>query len=220
MPQLFGDWKSGKSFKRLTADFKAIPAASKAVETPDKESATFIARTNVNLTQDDPDYAAMVIANWMLGDGAGFSARLVARIRVKEGLSYSVGSDLDVNGLDRAGEWMASAQYAPQNRDKVLTAFKDEMATLSKDGFPAAEVVSSQTGYAQAQALARASDENLATMLTNHLSLGRTMQWTAALDKKIAELKPADVQAALRKYLNTAEMTYVNAGDFAKTVGK
>jgi zinc protease len=220
LPQLFGDWKSTKTFKRLTSDFKPVAAASKAIETPDKESATFIARTNVNLKQDDPDYAAMLITNWMLGDGAGFSARLVARIRVKEGLSYAVGSDLDVNGLDRAGEWVASAQYAPQNRDKVLAAFKDEMAILSKDGFPFAEVVASKSGYAQAQALARAGDANLATLLANHLSLGRTMQWDAALDKKIAELKPADVQAVLKKYLNTTEMTYVNAGDFAKAVAK
>jgi zinc protease len=98
--------------------------------------------------------------------------------------------------------------------------FKDEMAILSKEGFPIAEVVASKSGYAQAQALARAGDANLATMLANHLSLGRTMQWDAALDKKIAELKPADVQAVLKKYLNTTEMTYVNAGDFAKIVAK
>jgi zinc protease len=220
LPQLFGDWKSSKTFKRLTTDYKAVAATKKAIETPDKESATFIARTNVNLKQDDPDYPAMLIANYMLGDGAGFSARLVARIRVKEGLSYSVSSDLDVNGLDNSGEWAASAQYAPQNREKVLAAFKDEMQILIKDGFPIAEVVASKAGYAQAQALSRASDANLANLLTNQLSLNRTLQWDDALDKKVAALKPADIQAAMKKYLNINEMTYIDAGDFAKTVTK
>ncbi len=220
LPQLFGDWKSSKTFKRLTTDYKAVAATKKAIETPDKESATFIARTNVNLKQDDPDFPAMLIANYMLGDGAGFSARLVARIRVKEGLSYSVGSELDVNGLDNAGEWAASAQYAPQNRDKVLAAFKDEMNTLIKEGFPDAEVAASKAGYAQAQALSRASDANLSVLLTNQLSMNRTLQWDDALDKKVAALKPADIQAVMKKYLNVNEMSYINAGDFAKSAGK
>lgn len=220
LPQLFGNWKSGKAFKRLTEEYRAIPAASKSVETPDKESATFIARVNVNLTEDDPDYAAMKIADWMLGGGADFAARLVARIRVKEGLSYSVYSNLDVNSLDRAGSWSAYAQYAPQNKAKVEAAFKDEMGKLIAEGFPVAEVASAKSGYAQSQQLARASDAQLAAALATHLYLGRTFAWNAALDKKVQDLKPADVQTVMKKYLGLGGFTLVNAGDFAKPAGK
>jgi zinc protease len=149
----------------------------------------------------------------MLGGGAGFSARLVARIRVKEGLSYAVGSGLDVSPIDRAGDWIAQAQYAPQNREKVISAFKDEMSKLMKEGFSAAELDASKSGYAQAQQLARASDARLAA---NLLYLGRDMKWVAALDKKVEALKAPDVLAAMQKHLNLNQMTVVNAGDFAK----
>ncbi len=215
-PQALGNWKSANNFKKIISDFKTVTPKVLAIETPEKESATFIARLNVNMQDDDPDYAALKMADWMLGGGAGFSARLVARIRVKEGLSYAVGSGLDVSPIDRAGDWIAQAQYAPQNREKVISAFKDEMRKLTKEGFLAAELDASKSGYAQSQQLARASDAQLASMLASQLFLNRDMTWHAALDKKVDALKVADVLAAMQKHLNLDQMTIVNAGDFAK----
>lgn len=220
LPELFGNWKSGKNFKRVTEEFRVIPAAVRAIETPDKESATFIARANVNLSEDDPDYAALMLADWMLGGGADFAARLVARIRVKEGLSYAVYSSLDINSLDPAGSWSASAQFAPQNKAKVETAFRDEMARIANEGFLAAEVAAAKSGYAQVQQLSRSNDARLAAALATHLFIGRTFAWNAALDKKVQVLKPADVQAAMKRHLDLATFTIVNAGDFAKSTVK
>ena len=220
LPGLFGNWTSGKNFKRVAEEFRAIPAAGKAIETPDKESATFIARINVSLKEDDPDYAAMTMADWMLGGGADFAARLVARIRVKEGLSYSVYSSLDVNPFDRAGNWSAVAQFAPQNKAKVDAAFRDEMGKLINDGFPVDEVAAAKAGYAQVKQLARSNDARLAAALASHLFVGRTFAWNDALDRKVQSLKPADVQAAMKKHLDLAGFTTINAGDFAKSAGK
>ena len=220
LSELFGGWKSARNFTRLKEEFRTIPATAKSIETPDKESATFIARVNLNLTEDDADFAAMKIADWMLGGGADFAARLVARIRVKEGLSYSVYSSLNVNAIDRAGNWTAYVQFAPQNKARVEAAFKDEMAKLISDGFPKAEVAAAKSGYAQAIQLARSNDEQLAAGLSNHLFTSRTFAWNAALDRKVQQLTPANVQAVLKKYLGLSGFTMVNAGDFAKPASK
>ena len=154
----------------------------------------------------------------MLGGDAGFAARLVARIRVKEGLSYSVGSSLEVNSLDRAGDWVALAQYAPQNRDKVEAAFKDEMTKLSIEGFLPDELAAAKSGYRQSQQLARAGDSRLAAMLAEGMHIRRTLAWDAAIDRKVQMLTQNDVQAVITKYLDVLRMTIVHAGDFAKTV--
>jgi zinc protease len=220
LPKLFGNWKARQSFARLNEAYKAVPPMVKLIPTPDKESATFLARVNVNLTEDDPDYPALTIADWMLGGGADFAARLVARIRVKEGLSYTVYSQLDVNAQDRAGKWEVLAQYAPQNRERVVAAFQDEMASLIKNGFTADEIAAAKSGYEQAQQLLRANDARLARSLTTHLFLGRTYEWEAALERKVKALTPSEIQAALRKYLAPENMTLVNAGDFAKSAAK
>ena len=220
LAQLFGGWQSVNSFKRLVAEYRSIAPVAKVIETPDKESATFLARINLALSDNDPDYAAMKIADWMLGGGADFGARLVARIRVKEGLSYTVYSSLDANAFDRAGSWLVYAQYAPQGKARVEASFRDEMSTLINDGFPAAEVASAKSGYAQSQQLGRSSDAQLAQALASHLYRGRTFAWDAALDRQVQALNASNLQAAMKKYFDLANFTIINAGDFVKPAAK
>ena len=220
LTQLFGGWQSAKSFQRLVAEYRAIPPAAKVIETPDKESATFMARVNVPLSESDPDYAAMKIADWMLGGGADFAARLVARIRVKEGLSYTVYSSLDANAIDRAGSWLVYAQYAPPAKARVEASFRNEMSNLIKSGFLASEIANAKSGYAQSQQLGRSGDAQLAQTLARHLFLGRTFAWDAALDRQVQALSADNLRAVLKKYFDLANFTIINAGDFNKTAAK
>ena len=62
--------------------------------TPDKPNAFFVAGFNLKIRDDDPDYPALVIGNYMLGGGF-FNSRLATRLRQKDGLSYGVGSGLN-----------------------------------------------------------------------------------------------------------------------------
>jgi zinc protease len=56
------------------------------IETPDKTNAVFTAGILMPFNQDDPDYPAMVMANFMFG--GDLKSRLWRRIRETEGLSY------------------------------------------------------------------------------------------------------------------------------------
>ncbi len=219
--QLFGTWHSLNAYQRLLATYQAIPPVSRVIETPDKESATFLARINLRLSDNhsdrDNDYPAMKIADWMLAGGADFAARLVARIRVKEGLSYAVRSALDAHAFEPVGAWTVSAQYAPQGRARVEAAFRDEMAGLIKGGFLPAEFAAAKSGYAEVQKLNRASDEGLVQILARQLYYGRSFAWEAALDQKIAALNAAQITTVMQKYFDLANFTVVNAGDFAKS---
>lgn len=44
---------------------------------------------NLNLRDDDPDYPALILGNYILGGGF-LNSRLATRIRQKEGISYGV----------------------------------------------------------------------------------------------------------------------------------
>jgi zinc protease len=112
------------------------------------------------MRDDDPDYPALYVADYLVGGGAGFDSRLGARIRQKEGISYGVGSDLSVGPLDRAGAWSAYAIAAPANMARVEAAFREEIARALKDGFTEAEVAarsrgSSSSGRRRARRMAR-----------------------------------------------------------------
>jgi zinc protease len=212
----FGDWKGGVPYVRFSSPYKDIAPVTRALETPDKENAVFIARTNVNMQDTDADYAALVIANYIMGGGAGFDSRLTARIRVKDGLSYGAGSQLSVGSTDRGASWLGFAISAPQNVEKVEAAFKDEVAKAIKDGFTVAEVVAAKSGILQQRLQSRAQDGSLAGGLASNLYLGRTYAWSAALEAKIDALKADEVSAAFKKHIDPAKITIVKAGDFAK----
>jgi zinc protease len=216
LKELFGDWKPKVPYQRVPHEFRDIPATQKVVETPDKENAVFLARQNVNMRDDDPDFPALYVANYILGGGAGFDSRLATRIRQKEGLSYGVGSELAVGSQDRAGNWSAYAIAAPANVAKVEAAFKDEVARALKEGFTEAEVSAAKSGIMQMRVQTRSQDSALAGGWVANLHLGRDFTFNKELEAKIMALKVADVNAALRKHVDVSKITVVKAGDFSK----
>ena len=113
--------------------------------------------------------------------GAADTARLYARIREKEGLSYGVGSRLSASPLDESGEFTAFAIYAPQNAARVEAAFREEMARVLEKGFDAEEIAQAKSGWRQSRQMARAQDASLARTLAAELYLQRTLAWDAGV---------------------------------------
>ncbi len=213
--ELFGSWKSPKPYVRLTNAYKEIAAKNEAIPTPDKANAVFIAGQRLNLRDDDADYPALVLGNFMLGGGF-LNSRLAVRLRQKDGLSYGVDSSLNAGALDKNGQFTTFAIYAPQNVTKLETGFKEELAKVLKDGFTAEEVEAAKSGYLQSRKLARAEDSGISSKLASYLFLNRDFLWDEKLDKQIAALTPEQINAAMRRHLDLSKMTIIKAGDFAK----
>jgi len=217
--EIFGNWKSPQTFIRIKNEYRAVSPINKSFETPDKANAFFVARLNLKVRDDNPDYAALSLGNYMLGGGF-LNSRLATRIRQKEGLSYGVGSNVSVSSLDESGQFFANAIYAPENADKLEAAFKDELAKLLKDGFTAQEIEEAKKGFIQRGQLARAQDRELSGRLNNYLFLNRTIAWDAELESKIQSLTAEQINAAMRKYLTPDNITIIKAGDFVKAKEK
>ena len=213
--ELFGSWKSPRPFTRVPSVFTDVAPANQSFPTPDKANAFFVAGFNLSIRDDHPDYPALVLGNYMLGGGF-LSSRLSTRIRQKEGLSYGVGSGLNVSSLDQYGRFTATAIYAPQNVDKLEAAFKDEIDKMVKDGFTAEEVAAAKTGYLQSRQVSRAQDNELAIRINTYLFLDRTLHWDAELEDKIKALTPQQINDAMRRHINPAKISIVKAGDFKK----
>jgi zinc protease len=212
---LFGAWKSRRSYTRIPNVYYDVPPAHDSFEAPDKANAFFIAGMNLSLRDDDPDYPALVLGNYMLGGGF-LNSRLASRIRQKEGLSYGVGSQFQASALDRSGSFVAFAIYAPENAARLEAAFKEEMARALKDGFEAKELEEARSGWLQSRQVSRAQDAALARLLAQDLYLSRTLAWDADLEKKVQALTAADILSALRRHIDPVKITIVKAGDFAK----
>jgi zinc protease len=213
--QLFGGWKSRSAFTRVPNIYKDVPAAHTDFETPDKANAFFFAGVNIAVRDDDPEYAALTLGNYMLGGGF-LNSRLAVRIRQKEGLSYGVGSQVQASSLDKSGTFTSFAIYAPQNAAKLEAAYREEIARVLKDGFEAKEIEEAKSGWLQGRQVARSQDAPLARMIGNSLYVNRTLAFDADFEKRVQALTAADIVTALRKHIDPAKISIFKAGDFAK----
>lgn len=211
-----GAWKSPKPYSRLIKKHVDVAAKNDAIKTPDKANAMFFASLNLPIADTDPDYAATYIGNFVLGGGGGLSNRLMDRIRQKEGLSYGVGSQLSARALDKSGNFLSYAIYAPENAEKLEKAFKEEMEKILKDGITKEELEVAKKGFSQANMAERANDRALVGKLNNYHGINRTMKWDAEFEAAIMKLSVEDVNKALKKYIDMSKMSMFKAGDFDK----
>lgn len=217
--QLFGDWKSAQPFTRIVNKAIPVQTINESIETPDKANAFFVAAYNFEFNDTNPDYPAMVLGNFMLGGGF-LNSRLATRIRQKEGLSYGVGSQFSAGTLDPVGSFFAYAIYAPENVEKLEKAFKEEIEKVTTTGFTAEEVTAAKSGWSQSRTVNRAQDGGLAGTLNNYLFSKRDLKWDEAYEKKVMDLTPEQINAAMKKHLKLESMNIIKAGDFVKAKAK
>jgi zinc protease len=211
---LFGSWKSPAQYARVLNPYRKIDAMNKNIETPDKSNAVFAAGVLTKMSDDDADYPAMIMADYMLGGPT--SSRLFTRIREKEGLSYTVQTALQVPTKDDRAEILGIAIANPENTPKAEASFKDELAKALKDGFTAEEVAAAKAAWLQERQVGRSQDQGLAGLLMSNERWGRTLQFDENLEAKVQALTPQQIGDALRRHLDLANLTYVKAGDFKK----
>jgi zinc protease len=214
--ELFGGWKTPSPYARIINRYFDARAMTENIETPDKANAVYRAGLNMPLRDDDPEFPALILGNYLIGGSS--DSRLWRRIREKDGLSYSVGSWLNAGSRDASGEFGISAIYAPQNRARLEAAVREEIDRALRDGFSEDEVAAAAKGMLKRRHLARNSDAALASRLCSYLDLGRTFKWDEKFESQIASLTAAQVNEALRRHLSLDKLSVVKAGDFTQIV--
>jgi zinc protease len=182
--------------------------------TPDKANAVLRGGLNLRMRDDHPDFPAMVLANHLIGGSS--VARVPARVREKEGLSYSTYTSFTSSAFDESASFRISSIFAPENRTRVESAIREELARALKDGFAAAEVDDAKKALLESRRLQRTQDRVLAGRLGSYLFAKRTFAWDIDFEARIAALTPAQVHAALQKHLDPALLSVVTAGAFKK----
>jgi zinc protease len=211
----FAGWSAKQSYARIPRKFfPDVPGGLQQIITPDKANAVYAAGMAFSMKDTDPDYAALLMGNFVLGAGT-LSSRLGDRVRQKDGLSYGVRSYLSADSIDPRASLTINAICNPKNIEKVNTAIGEELARLLADGVTPPELEKAKQGYLQQMQVARTSDSVLVATLADCLFADRTMAYYGDLEKKIAALTPQQVLDALRKYIDLKKLVIVDAGDFA-----
>jgi zinc protease len=212
--ELFGNWTSPAPYQRITENFEKTAPVNLKIETPDKQNATFAAALRLPMSDTDPDYPAMVLANYMFG--GSITARAPDRIRNREGLSYGVNSNFvapaPIEG--NAARFGGSAISNPKNSPKVEASFRDELAKTLAGGFTADEVAAAKKAIRDARTMGRTQDQSLLRLIATREDAERTLAWDEQMDAKLDALTVEQVNAAFRRHVDASTLSIVKAGDF------
>jgi zinc protease len=217
LESMLKDWKTKTKYERIPSIVKLdVPGGKEKLETPDKANANYVAGYQIAMDDNDPDYPALILANYILGQ-SGFNSRIMERLRQDEGLSYGAGSRFFASSEDKAGGFRLSAICNPENMDKLDKVMTEVLTKFAKDGITdQKELDLGIQGLLQERKVSRSDDGAVLGTLVSQAYLGRTYQRTIDFEKRIGAMTMEQVNAAIRRHFHPGRFYIVEAGDFAK----
>jgi len=211
---LFGGWTTAAPYQGITTEYRKIAPVNRKIEAPDKADATFAAGLNIEMNDSDPDYPAMVLANYMFG--GSITSRMEDRIRNREGLSYGANTGFSASSEGRAARFQARATSNPASTPKLEAIFKEELSKAVADGFTDQEVAEAKKSFHDQRVVGRSQDAQLLQLIATREEYGRTLDWDTQMDAKVEALTAAQVNTAFRRHVDPSAISIVKAGDFKK----
>ncbi len=118
--EVFDGWKSEMPYQRIEEPANVTVKGERVnIDTPDKANAVYIAGVMTKMRDDDPDYEAMLIGNYIMGGGP-LSSRIADRVRKQDGLSYTAATQFQADSEDQRGMYMMFCISNPQTRTKSV----------------------------------------------------------------------------------------------------
>ena len=210
--ELLGAWSTPAPYARTTTSYQRASPVNLKIETPDKQNATFSAGLTFAMSDTDPDYPAMVLANYMFG--GSITGRAPNRIRNQEGLSYGVNSRLAVPAAGNSASFGGMAISNPANTPRVEASFRDELAKTLASGFTADEVAAAKKALRDQRVVGRTQDAALLGLIATREEFGRTLEWDQRMDARLEALTMEEVNAAFRRHVSLDQLSIAKAGDF------
>lgn len=225
---LVGDFQSKdviEEIKQLTADWKGEPAARPTLPAVEKPQA-FVQRLvtlpeaaqlhffmgHPGIRRANPDYYKLLVMDYVLGTGPGFTDRLSARLRDREGLAYTVSATITSSADEEPGLFTCYIGTEPQNFTRVKQEFLEEVRRLRDEKPSAQEVEDAKKYLLGSLPFQLTTNERIANQLLLIERYGLGFDYHDTFRKAVAAVTPDDVQAVARKYLDPERMVLVAVG--------
>ena len=146
-----------------------------------------------------PDYFAALTANHILGGGELLNSRLLASLREKQGLTYSVSTEFRGSRGERP--WTLVMQNNPKDVDTAVRGVRAELERIRTAPPTDDELDQARATLVGGMLLTMETNAGIADTLCDLELYGLGQDWIARSVEAIWKVTPADVLAAARKYL-------------------
>jgi predicted Zn-dependent peptidase len=209
--EVFGDWEPGTVPELKIADVPEHEAAKPAVHYIDKDTTQAHLRMgHLSIRENDPDYAALAIANDILG-GSSFRSRIFNDVRTKRGLAYSVGSRLNT-GVHDQGIWLVRAETKLSSAQEVIGRFMANIERMRTELVSDAELGEAKEAYVNSFVFSFSSPSAIVSRLIELEYDGLPKNFLQQLREKVVKLTKEDILAVSRKHLHPDRLKIIAVG--------
>jgi zinc protease len=211
--QVFAGWTGGSAPVRLIKAGKSARPQQIQIDMAGKTSVSVVLGQASGLQHQHPDYLALRMGTSILG--SGFTSRLIANVRDKEGLTYSIKAGLDADTFNE-GDWKVAASFAPAMLEKGIASTRHQLDMWYQQGVSAAEVEFRKTFLIGVFQVGLSTSDGLASTFLKTLNRGYPLDWVDEYPAKIRTLTAQQVNTAIKTYLQPQNMILVKAGSLSE----
>src|SRR5215813_7508814 len=180
------------------------------IDMPDAgQAAVLAARTAIN--RANPDYFKGIVTNSILN---GYSGRLNWEIRVKRGLSYGAGSQLDARRW--AGSFSASAQTKNESGAEVAARTLDEVSKLTTADVPETELKPRKASLVGGFARTMETNSGVVGQVAALANYGASFDEINKFVMNVEAVRPEDIRKFAGANLGTDSTSLIIVGDAKK----
>jgi zinc protease len=205
----FAGWSGGEPQTRPAKAGPVDTFPDQVVYMPEKTNISVVWGQTTGLRYADPDTLALRVGTAIFG--SGFSARLMANVRDKEGLTYGIGSYVSGDTFVD-GDWRIQANFAPELLEKGLASTKKQLLAWYQDGVTDAELAMRKTDLAGSYKVGLSTTSGMAGTILNTLNRELPLSFIDEYPTRVSALTTAQVNGAIKKYLNPEKMVVIKAG--------
>lgn len=193
----------------LAAVPAATPRGARQKHIEFDSSQTHILLGQLTLERGHADYAALFLANQILG-GSGFGSRLMEEVREKRGLTYGIYSGL--SPMQTAGPFMINVQTRAELSQATLDFVLQLLRDFIEQGPTAAELAASKQEILGSFPLSAASNSAIVGQLGAIGFYDLPLSWQDDFIHQIEQLSLEQVHAAIRRHLDAEALTIITLG--------
>lgn len=193
------DWRTGKELGPPDRDMPAPAARVRAFQANRQQVHLFLGHLGVTI--QDPDYAALMVMDHVLGTGPGFTDRISRRLRDEEGLAYTVHANIHGSAGNLPGTFTAYIGTSPEHTTRAVTGFLEEMRRIRDEPVSAAELDTAKSYLTGSFGLGFERSARRAGFLVSQHRFGLAEDHLERLPERLAAVTIDEVRGAARRHL-------------------
>jgi zinc protease len=208
----FGGWHGGVDFVHTSGGTLKPADAVQSIPLKDKAAVSVMWGEATGMRYNDADYLPLSVGVNVLG--SGFTGRLMATVRDKQGLTYGIGASLFASDIVDGG-FMIQTSFAPQLLDKGVASAQQVLQTWWTGGITARELDARKQALIGRFQIQLGTTDGMAQSILLASNRGLDLAWLDQYPNKLKALTVAQINAAIRKHLDPKKLVMVKAGTFA-----